>query len=169
MSAPVPRRPRLPARAEYGTHGREAAPEEALSWTTAEAWLAGARYYWLATTRPDGRPYSAPIWAVWSDAQLYFTTSPETATARNLAVRSDAVAHAESGSEVVILEGQAKRLPPDAVPADVVDAYEAKYGWRLDPSDAGMPYYALRPRVARTWLSSDIRATATRWEFGRPG
>jgi hypothetical protein len=166
VSPPVPRRPRLPDRDEYGEHGHETAPEETLPWETAAEWLAAARYYWLATTRPDGRPYTAPIWAVWSDDTFYFTTSPDTATARNLASRAAATAHTESGSEVVIVEGDAHRLSPDAVPAEVVDAYETKYGWRLDPADPGMPYYALVPTVARTWRLPDIRSSATCWDFG---
>jgi hypothetical protein len=167
VSPPTPRRPRLPAREEYGAHGGDAAPEEALPWATAVEWLTDARYYWLATTRPDGRPYAAPIWAVWNHEELYFTTSPETATARNLAARPTAVVHTESGSEVVTVEGRVRRLAPDDVRSEVVEAYESKYGWRLDPADPGMPYYVLEPTVARTWLSADIRGTATRWEFGR--
>jgi hypothetical protein len=169
VSSPTPRRPRLPAREEYGAHGGDGAPEDALPWETAAEWLTAARYYWLATTRPDGRPYTAPIWAVWVDEELYFTSSPETATARNLSSQPTAVAHTESGAEVVIVEGMVSRPAPNEVPVEVVDAYETKYGWRLDPFDAGMPYYLLKPAVARTWLSADLRGTATRWEFERVG
>lgn len=155
----------LPSREEYGPPAGDRSPSEQLPWTTASRWLADARYYWLATVRRDGRPYSAPIWAVWLDETMYFATSPETATARNVAFRPDAVVHTESGSEVVIVEGRARRLTAEEVPVEVVDAYEAKYGWRLDPADAGMPYYALEPVVARTWLSADLRETAACWDF----
>jgi hypothetical protein len=167
VSEPRPRRARLPDREEYGAVRDGLAPETELPWETAAEWLEQARYYWLASVRPDGRPYTAPVWAVWSDGKLYFTTSPQTASARNLAERSEAVLHTESGSEVVIVEGDARRLRPEDVPAGVVDGYEAKYGWRLDPADAGMPYYVLEPSVARTWRSADLRGTAMCWDFDR--
>ena len=164
MTRPKPRRPRLPEQEVYGSEGA-VPPEQALPWETAERWLEEAQYYWLATTRRDGRPYSAPLWAVWYDGGLYFTTTAETSTGKNLAAGSLAVAHTESGAEVVMLEGEATRLAPEDVPAIVVDAYEEKYDWRMDPADPDMPYYVLRPRVARTWLAADVRSTATVWRF----
>ncbi|MEI6136703.1 MAG: pyridoxamine 5'-phosphate oxidase family protein [Chloroflexota bacterium] len=29
--------------------------------------LRTAMNYWIATTRPDGRPHAAPVWGVWLD------------------------------------------------------------------------------------------------------
>ena len=164
MPEPRPSRQRIPDRGEYGAPG-ETPPEQALPWSTVERRLEEARYFWIATTRPDGSPTTVPIWAVWFSGCLYFSTSPETATARNLAAHPQAIAHTESAVEVVILEGTAAVLPGDGVPVEVVDAYESKYGWRLDPADPGMPYFALTPRVARTWLGENVRGTAVRWLF----
>ena len=139
VSPPTRRRPTLPAREEYGAHGGESAPEEALPWAPPRS----------GCSRP-GTTGSPPCDATVARTRrrsgpsgrrggLYFTTSPETTTARNLASPSDAVVHTESGSEVVIVEGRARRLQPEDVPAAVVDAYEEKYGWRLDPGDPGDP------------------------------
>jgi len=164
MPDPRPARQRIPDRDEYGTPD-ETPPEHALPWSTVEKWLEEARYYWIATTRRDGRPTTVAVWAVWLDGYLYFSTSPETATAQNLAANPQAIAHTESAVEVVMLEGTAARLTGDRVSARVVDAYENKYGWRLDPADAGMPFFALTPRVARSWLAENVRGTAVRWLF----
>src|SRR5215213_9005621 len=36
-----------------------------LEWEWAEERLRESHNYWLATTRPDGRPHVFPIWGVW--------------------------------------------------------------------------------------------------------
>lgn len=164
MPDPRPSRQRIPDRNEYGVPG-EASREQALPWSTVEKWLEEARYFWIATTRRDRRPTTVAVWAVWLEGCLYFATSPETATARNLGANPQAIAHTESAVEVVLLEGTAAVLPGDGVPARVVEAYEKKYGWRLDPADPGMPFFELTPRVARGWLAENVRGTAVRWLF----
>ena len=40
--------------------------------------------YFLGTSRPDGRPHSASVGAVWLDGDLSFTSGPGTRKARNL-------------------------------------------------------------------------------------
>jgi hypothetical protein len=155
-----PARPKIPDRAEYGAGDRE----KQLSWATVEQWLEEAKYYWIATTRSDGTPHTVPVWAVWLDHHLAFSTNPETLTARNLAVRPRAVAHPESAAEAVIIHGSVAR-PESASLSAVVDAYEAKYGWRLDPEDPGMPFYELTPRRVLAWQAEDVRGTSARWDF----
>ena len=156
-------RPPLPRRHEYGA--LEGRADEQLDWATVSRWLSDARNYWLGTARPDGRPHVSAVWGVWSSERLYFTTSPETVTARILATNPKALAHLESATEVVIVEGLAEQLDPRDVPPGIVDGYEAKYEWRMPPEDAEMPYYALRPRVVIAWKLPDIRATARRWRL----
>lgn len=152
-------RPPIPSRAEYGEGAGEPVP-----WETVDRLLTASRYFWLATARPDGRPHSIPVWAVWHDGRLYFATAPSTVTGRNLSANPCAVAHLADPREVVIVEGTATRLGA-SVPPTAVDAYEAKYGWRLDPDDAGMPFYALEPRAVLAWQAKDIRGTAARWRL----
>src|SRR5947207_14799707 len=41
--------------------------------------------FFVATVRPDGRPHSAGVGAVWVDDALYFVSGPGTRRARNLA------------------------------------------------------------------------------------
>jgi hypothetical protein len=153
-------KPRLPQRAEYGAG--DLATQ--LSWTTVRRWLEDARYYWIATVRADGTPHTVPVWAVWLEDRLVFSTSPETLTARNLARSPHAVAHPESAAEAVIVKGLVGKPSPDSL-TEVVAAYEAKYTWRLDPEDAGMPFYELVPRRVLAWLAADIRGSSARWDF----
>ena len=44
-------------------HGAPAPPGELL-WSRAEQRLVAARTYWIATTRPDGRPHCRPVGGV---------------------------------------------------------------------------------------------------------
>jgi hypothetical protein len=153
-------KPHLPERAEYGAGDLS----KELSWTTVRQWLEDARYYWIATIRPDGTPHTVPVWAVWLEDRLSFSTSPETLTARNLERNSHAVAHPESAAEAVIVRGVVEGPDPHRL-GSVVDAYEAKYGWHLDPDDAGMPFFHLTPLRVLAWRAEDIRGTCARWEF----
>src|SRR5437016_11985722 len=41
--------------------------------------------YWLATTKPDGRPHLAAVGALWVDGKIYFTSGTRTRKGRNLA------------------------------------------------------------------------------------
>lgn len=157
-------RPRLPDRPEYGAPANEHVGRP-VDWETVSDWLERARYYWLCTSRSDGRPHAIAVWAVWSDGRLYFTTSPETVTARILARNPHAVVHLESASEVAIVEGAVRRLAAGEVPRTVVDEYAMKYAWRIDPADEGMPYFVLGPRSILAWRLPDLRGSAVRWRF----
>lgn len=157
-------RPPLPAREEYGAlEGAEAGAP--LAWDTVSGWLESARYYWLCTARADGRPHAVAVWGVWMREQLYFTMSPTTVTARILSENPRALVHLESASDVAIVEGTAERLAPEQVPDDVVESYAAKYDWRIESDDEGMPYFEIRLSLALAWTLPDIRETARRWRF----
>ena len=97
--------------------------------------------------------------------RLYFTMSPTTVTARILSENPRALVHLESASDVAIVEGTAERLAPEQVPDDVVESYAAKYDWRIESDDEGMPYFEIRLSLALAWTLPDIRETARRWRF----
>ncbi len=139
--------------------------EGLLHWSWAVERLAAARNYWLATTQPDGRPHVMPVWGLWLEGALYFSTARRSRKARNLAARPWAVAHLESGDEVVILEGPVHEVTDDALLARFVNAYEAKYQFRPDPHDAASGVYVLRPQMAFAWRERDFPTSATRWRF----
>jgi PPOX class probable F420-dependent enzyme len=135
----------------------DASGAELLPWSWAEEQLTQARNYWVCTTRADGRPHAVPVWGVWADDAVWFGTSPDSAKGRNMARDPRVVVHLESGDEVVILEGEVE-LPAD-LPQTVADAYEKKYGHRVER------LLAFRPHVAQTWTESDFVRNATRWVF----
>ena len=138
---------------------------EKYTWDWASAQMAEARNYWVCTTRPDGRPHAMPVWGVWLDGTLYFSTGRQSLKGRNLAANPEVVVHLESGDTVVILEGVVKEEPGPALLARYADAYDAKYSFRPDPNDPANGVYALRVRLAFTWLESDFVESATRWRW----
>ena len=133
--------------------------------------LRAAMVYWIATTRPDGRPHSAPVWGVWVDGALWFGTMGQ--KVRNLAHEPYAVAHLDSGEDVAIVEGPVERLPFAETPEAVVAAFREKYvdpetgapfelrGAAPPPEEAAM--YALRPSVGHACLEGAFVETQTRW------
>ena len=138
-----------------------------LSWEYVEESMAGARNYWVATVRPDGRPHVTPVWGLWVDGALYFGAGPRTRKGRNLAENSNVGVHLESGEDVVILEGVAEVVTdPDAGLVErLFVASSAKYGMGSSDVEGS---YVVRPRVAFAWSAGSPR-TFTRWVFDPEG
>jgi pyridoxamine 5'-phosphate oxidase-like protein len=159
---PEPTRAGLPA--GYGSPSSP--PGERLPWATVEEWLVAARSYWLCTTRPNGRPHAKPVWGVWLDEMLLFSTSPDSVTARNMAAGSPLVVHLESGDRVAIFEGEPEPVRDSALLERFAVLYESKYNWRMDVSDPDTPVLSLRPDSVLSWDAHDSLAeTATRWRL----
>ena len=140
-----------------------------LEWNSIVEKLSKALNYWVGTTRPDGRPHSMPVWGVWLDGAFYFSTSPQSRKARNLAIDPAVVVHLESGDEVVVLEGSAEPVTDDARLESFRDAYNPKYEWdfTIEQLQRG-GVFAVRPVVAFAWLGSrgeSFSGAATRWQF----
>lgn len=150
--------PHMPAM--YKTKNRD----KFLPWSHAEERLVRSRSYWICTTRPDGRPHSAPVWGFWYDGALHFGTHRATRKARNIAANPRVSIHLESGDDVVIFEGRAEEVDPEDLGAEVNAICRKKYGMPL----TGMPdsvVYRVRPRVVLAWTEKDFPKNSTRWEF----
>jgi hypothetical protein len=155
--------PAWPSLAEgYGTDARRGAPGDSLPWATVVQWLRDARNYWLCTARRDASVHVKPVWALWMDGAVVFSTSPESVSGRRLRADPRATVHTE-GEHVAVVEGVVEWLAE--APSAFVLEYESKYGWRVDPSDAGTPLLALRPRVVLSWDEAELAGTMTRWTF----
>jgi nitroimidazol reductase NimA-like FMN-containing flavoprotein (pyridoxamine 5'-phosphate oxidase superfamily) len=80
MNEPIATRPHMPG---YGTlpagEGRGLLP-----WSWAQERLHRSHDFWLATVSQDGVPHLMPVWAVWLDGQLWFSSANESRKARNL-------------------------------------------------------------------------------------
>jgi PPOX class probable F420-dependent enzyme len=162
MTDPRPTALRMPA--TYGVP-TDASGAELLPWNWAVERLVSARNYWICTTRGDGRPHAAPVWGLWLDDSLWFSTSPDSQKGRNLARDSTILVHLESGDDVVILEGEARAARDGEALARFADEYEAKYDYRMDVTKADTPVYVMRPRIAQTWAESKFPRAAVRWIF----
>ena len=73
-------RPQAPGEYGIGHHG--SAPSEHLPWARVERWLQASRNYWICTTRRDGRPHAKPVWGVWLQGMVSFSTDPSSVTGR---------------------------------------------------------------------------------------
>jgi hypothetical protein len=160
---PMPPMPPMPPRASRPTmpgYGLPPAEEGLLPWEWAEQRLVGARQYWLATARPDGRPHLMPVWGVWWGRAAWFSTGARSVKAVNLTGRPGCCLAVQDGPRSVVVEGVAERL---TAPPEVVEAYDAKYRTSVPP---GEPVFRLTPRVA-FGLSEveDEFQQATRWEL----
>lgn len=153
-------RPEAPPSYGFGKNSTRMLP-----WSHVVERLEEARYYWLATTRPDGRPHVTPLWGVWVHEALYFDGLPTTRWARNLAGNPALSVHLDNGDDVVILEGVVEDLTTDPqLGSHIVDAWNKKYG-RLHPDPSGSGILRLRPRTARAWSNESLE-DGTRWQFG---
>ena len=47
----------------------------------------------------------------------------------------------------------------------VVAEYEEKYGWRMNPDDAGMPFYTVAAHTVVDWRAQDPRGSGARWRL----
>jgi hypothetical protein len=140
------------------------AGEAHVPWSKVQEQLENAHNYWLATTRPDGRPHVAPLWGIWLDNVLYFEGGANTRWARNMAINPSASINLESGSEAVIAEGTAKFFPLAAPLRDrLIAAWAEKYG-RFGPQHDTDGLFRFVPRVVRAW--SESLDDGARWFLG---
>jgi PPOX class probable F420-dependent enzyme len=112
---------------------------EPVSWQWVEERLESTHNYWLATVGRDARPYVRPVWCVWVEGHLLFTSSATSAKARNLRANPSVSIHLELVREVIVVEGEASELQPTD---EALAAYEAKYAWHPPASQA---WYSVRP------------------------
>jgi uncharacterized pyridoxamine 5'-phosphate oxidase family protein len=148
------------------TYGIASGPDGMLSWADASERLSTARNYWVATTRPDGRPHAAPVWGLWLEGAFFFSTDPSSRKGRNIAANPNAVVHLESGDDVVMIEGVLQRVTDSELLTRFADAYDVKYGIRVDTDNPSFAFFVLQPLVAHAWMEHNFPESATRWVLG---
>ncbi len=164
-------------RPEFPTgYGVPPTTDGVLMWQAVESELVAARHYWLASTRPDGRPHVVPRWGVWVDDRFYYDGAPTTRHSRNVERNPAAVLHLESGSRVVIVEGSSYASHAD--PAGLGLRLSAAFGKYHDqdyrpeadawagPDGGGLR--VLVPRTALAWFTFPADATRFRFPPRRP-
>ena len=142
-----------------------------LDWSHVQERMGAAINYWVATTRPDGRPHVSPTWAVWHEDRLYFDGSPETRRMKNIAANPHVAVHLEDGTHAVIVEGTAGPAgkPGRELAEALAGLYAAKYGAMgyaptPDQWDGG-GLFVVEPTLALAW--TEFGVDMTRWVIRR--
>ena len=138
-------------------------PSKLLAWETVRRRLEEAEHYWLATTRPDGRPHIVPVDGVWVDDIWYFGGADETVHQRNLMHDPRVAVHLPDTIAAVIVEGTARwRRPSDEEAGRIAETTRvkyAKYGYPANAEDYAAGVWGLSPAVVLAWERLDVDAT----------
>jgi hypothetical protein len=133
--------------------------------------------FFVATVRPDGRPHTAGVGAVWVDDALYFVGGPGTRRSRNLAANPACSVAVRLRGLDLTMEGEAHRIT-DAATLEQLAAVFRSGGWpaSVDGDALTAPYSAPSAGPApwhlyRLTLRSAVGVAggephgATRWTF----
>ena len=137
--------------------------------------------YWLATTKPDGRPHVAAVGALWVDGKIYFVSGTRTRKGRNLAANPDCVLSVSLTGIDLVVEGTAVRITDRPTLLRLAKRY-ADQGWPASvsgdsltaeysaPSAGPSPWnlYVVRPTTAFGVATAEPSG-ATRWQFETRG
>jgi PPOX class probable F420-dependent enzyme len=151
----------------YGIAG----PDEGgglLPWSWAEQQLNSSRNFWLATGWPDGRPHVMPVWAIWHERRLLFSSSKQSRKARNLAKDPRCVLTTEDPHNAVVVEGVAEliteRVELEAFLAAENAKYATTYGFDMvDPAVSCC--FRMKPTWAFGLRADNFTGSPTRWTF----
>jgi hypothetical protein len=137
-----------------------------LPWSWAAERLSSSHDYWLATVWPDGRPHVMPVWGVYQDGSLWFSSGGVSRKAKNLAANPRATITTENPRQPVVVDGDVeRRAEPEAI-ASFTAWVNAKYD-----TDYSVDFFAdnccyrLRPVSAFGLTDEDFVGSPTRWVF----
>lgn len=157
-------RPYMPG---YGVPG----PTEGrglLPWSWAEERLAASHDYWVASRWPDGRPHLMPVWGVWHDDALWFSSSGQSRKARNLRSDPRCSVATDDAREPVVVEGLAELVTELDEIAGFLQAVNRKYSTNYDLAFLS-PEQNASFRVRPAWVfgltEEDFSGSPTRWTF----
>jgi general stress protein 26 len=155
--SPKASRPHMPG------YGMPSGTQGLLTWAWAEERLLGSHNYYLTTVRPDGTPHVMPLWGIWVDGRLYFSTGAKSVKARNLAANAACVICTDNAAEAVVVEGTASPLDDAARLKTISPHYARKYkSFTLDPKMG--PIFEVQPKVVFGLSEKNFKNT-TRWTF----
>jgi len=135
--------------------------------------------FFVATARPDGRPHTAGVGAVWHDDVLYFTSGPGTRKSRNLVANPACSISVRLPGIDLVLEGEAERVTDPSTLEQLAGIYR-EGGWpaQVDgdaftapfsaPSAGPPPWYLYRLAMhTAVGVATAEPYGATRWDFAR--
>lgn len=141
-----------------------------LAWSWAVERISGSRYYWISTVRPNGQPHLMPVWGVWMQEQVWFSSSGASRKALNIGSNPWVVVSTDDATEPVVVEGSAHRVSSVGEPelvhefARPVNAkYETEYPAEFFLENATI---RVRPERVIAMTESEFESSPTRWTFG---
>ena len=167
MSAPTPSsdRPFMPG---YGIAAADAG-RGLLPWSWAEERLTAAHDYWVATTRhPEMRPHVMPVWGVYLDSAVWWSTSRRSRKFRNLERDPRCTLTTDDAYRPVVVEGVAEVHQDTPTIQRFLDAlnakYETDYGLDFQDPDVNATIRVVT-QTAFGLDEDDFTGTPTRWRF----
>jgi hypothetical protein len=125
------------------------AEQPALAWSWVATQLREAGTYWVVAASA-GHPHPRPVWGVWHDDGLALSIGGPVLAAA-LETNPECTVHLDSGTDVVVVEGIARRgAGPDP---EAIAAYDRKYDWQYDVAEYG-PFTYLVPTVVLAWRAA---------------
>jgi hypothetical protein len=109
-----------------------------------------------------------PVWGMWDDSTLWFSSSAASRKVRNLRADPRCCVTTEDASDPVVIEGTAHITTDPAVLQRVIDLMNAKYRTDytvdfLDPAKNAT--VGVRPRRVFSLRAGDFTGSPTRWDF----
>ena len=133
----------------------------------------------LGTVRPDGRPHSNMLYAMWYEGDYYFVSGPKTLKSRNLASNPNSTLSVSLKGLDLTLEGEAHRVT-DAPTLEALAKCYRDHTWPVQvegdavtapynaPSAGKPPYYLYRFTFYTVFgVATEKPEGATRWNFVR--
>ena len=139
-----------------------------LPWSWAVERLERSHDYWVATIRPDGRPHMMPVWGIWLEDAVWFSSSRGSRKARNLDANPNCTITTDNAYEPVIVEGAGVRFTDLSTITRFVAAINQKYttDYSVDFFDPDRnACFQVRPTWAFGLIESDFTGSPTRWIF----
>ncbi len=138
-----------------------------LPWSWALERLTRSHDYWLATVWPDGRPHVMPVWGIWHDESVWFSSSAQSRKARNLRADPRCVVTTDNAIEPVVVEGVAEVVRELGAIQELASRVNAKYSSELTVEFLN-PEVNATFRVRPRWgfsLNKEFTESPTRWVF----
>jgi Pyridoxamine 5'-phosphate oxidase len=153
-----------------------------LPWREASDRIDAARWFWLTSVHPSGRPHTRPVLAVWVGHSLYTTSSQSAQKGRNLNRDPRCSVAILADDMHIVIEATASRVSDVAGLEQIAEAYRSKYNWPVTVVDGGFeaPYAApaagpgpyqpfqITPTVVYGFGTAEaVGRRHTRWRFAR--
>ena len=134
-----------------------------------------ASHYWIATTRPDGRPHIMGVGIVWDAGRFYLVAGPGTQKAKNLAHDPHCAVSIASPGLDLVAEGTAQIVRDDAELHRIADLFsdwgpqvrDGAFWHEYSAPSAGPPPWDVYEITPTTFyaVASEEPHGATRWRL----